>query len=55
MMYVFALPVATFWMYEKHGLSYFFPVAHSHAGLPQAFFSTMAPLRLAAMVRLRCI
>ena len=55
MMYVFALPVATLWTYENHGLSCFLSMAHRHAGLPQDFFPTMVPLRLAAMVRLRCI
>jgi hypothetical protein len=55
MMYVFALPVATFETYENHRLSYCSPTAYRYAGLPQACFPTMVPLRLAAMVGLRCI
>jgi hypothetical protein len=55
MTYVFALPVATLWMYENYGLSCFLSVAYRHAGLPQDLFPTMVPLRLAAMVELRCI
>ena len=55
MTYVSAISVATLWTYENNGLSCFLSVAHRHAGLPQDFFPTMVPRRLAAMVELRCI
>jgi hypothetical protein len=55
MMYASSIAVATFWTYKHYGLWPSPSASHSPCYLPQCLFLAMVPLRLAAMVALRCI